>query len=291
MSCDWAARLDARGYHTTSIKRPDTAGSWSGPTTVAEDGWKDGVSLIVHEAKEEATRALPQLELKVGDAAYLTGVRKGQPAEIVQIVNIFQSPEEEDMWLAVKFFWRPERLQLPEDVEWQEKELFLQSDRDEEEQWVGTCELQSVSVTLLHDPAELVDAPHNFFYRRTIDIKNGELADAPRAASDGDGGNGDGEATGDAAAGGAAAGVAAEPMEQEGTAADPATKRRAPRRDAHGPRIAALEQQVAELSVKAALADALVAQFADMKAAMEQLERKVAHIDVLEARVLRLETE
>ena len=69
MSCDWAARLDARGYHTTSIKRPDTAGSWSGPTTVAEDGWKDGVSIIVHEAKEEATRALPQLELNVGDAA------------------------------------------------------------------------------------------------------------------------------------------------------------------------------------------------------------------------------
>ena len=41
----------------------------------------------------------------------------------------------------------------------------------------------------------------------------------------------------------------------------------------------------------AALADALIAQFADMKAATEQLERRAARADALEARVLRLETE
>ena len=43
-ACDWAARLDERGYHQVAISRPDTTWRWEGPTETAEDGFIDGAT-------------------------------------------------------------------------------------------------------------------------------------------------------------------------------------------------------------------------------------------------------
>ena len=53
MAYDWGARLDGRGYHRTSIVRPDTDARWTGAISVADDGWVDGKSIQVYSTKEE----------------------------------------------------------------------------------------------------------------------------------------------------------------------------------------------------------------------------------------------
>ena len=58
---DWSARLDARDYHATSVKRPDTKARWVGATRQSEDdGWTEGDAIIAFDAEDPSTE--PQSE-------------------------------------------------------------------------------------------------------------------------------------------------------------------------------------------------------------------------------------
>lgn len=89
MECDWVGRLDDRGYHAVSIKRPDHAWRWDSPTQVDDEGYIEGTAIVLRH-DESGT----ELRLVVGGAAYLTGIRKGQPAEIALILDICEKPKE-----------------------------------------------------------------------------------------------------------------------------------------------------------------------------------------------------
>ena len=108
MPVDWSARLDARGYHATSVKRPDTKARWVGATRQSEDdGWTEGYAIIAFDAA--GSKELP---LKVGDCVYLSSDRKGRPAEIARIQAFYEDPKG-DIWMQNIFFWRPERIHVP----------------------------------------------------------------------------------------------------------------------------------------------------------------------------------
>ena len=60
MQVDWAARLDARGYHILPVRRPDTAARWDCEVQACDDGWAEGDRVVCHHDGVE-------LQLKVGD--------------------------------------------------------------------------------------------------------------------------------------------------------------------------------------------------------------------------------
>ena len=64
MPVDWAARLDARGYHILPVRRPDTAARWDCEVQACDDGCAEGDCVVCHHDGVE-------LQLKVGDAVYL----------------------------------------------------------------------------------------------------------------------------------------------------------------------------------------------------------------------------
>ena len=279
----WTARLDARGYHKLSVTRPDLSTRWDGPTTSSEEGgriWVDGEAVVVFDPKDKEA----ELRLCKGDAVYLKGKAKGKPAEIALIVDIF-ADDKGWHWLGVKFFWRPEHMNLPDDLDWHERELFLQVVRNKEENWTALVELVPVVVKELDDPGEFPDppAPHHFFYRRAFDPKTNELIElappAPPVTP-------------------AQAAQAAMDVDGPATVEPPRLRLRLlrllrlllrllrlPRRNENKERLAALEAQVAELSTKAARADALSLQVADLCA---KLEAARAEIDALGSRVAQL---
>jgi len=279
----WADRLDARGYHRVSITRPNVTCRWDGETTTStENGrtWVDGKAVIAFDPANEEQH----MKLCVGDACYLKGQAKGKPAEIVQIVDMF-ADDKGDFWLGVKFFWRPEKLTLPDDLDWHERELFIQIAKNKEENWAGLIELTPVTITQLHDASDLGDLPaHHYFYRRAFDpdmcdvIELTPPAGAPAAET---------AATADAAAPEAAdaAPMDVDPTTTQQTPAAP----RAPRRNETKERLAALEAQVAALSSQAARADALALQVADLTVKLEVAETKLAQLDLLTCRVSQLE--
>ena len=94
MPTDWAARLDGRGYHAVPTRRADTAAKWDGPTTDPDaEGFVDGDAIIVYDPDNPAV----SLALKVGDATFLTGARKGQPAEIARITSFYADSEGDEV--------------------------------------------------------------------------------------------------------------------------------------------------------------------------------------------------
>ena len=261
MAFDWAARLDERGYHLTPTTRPDTAWRWDGPVEVAEDGYTDGAAIVIwHEAVE--------VKVEVGGVYYLTGTRKGRPAEIALITDICEKPRMNTVWLGVKFFYRPEHSKLSDDFEWHPRELFLFTERHKREMWSGTLELVPITVTELHDVSAFQQPPppHTFFYRREFDGKDYYDVKPPEGATGA--GVSVGAAGTDTDAGAEAVPMDAEPMEVEPTPAPERPKRR----NRNEERLAALEAQVASLEVKANVTDALVSELADVKASLERAQ-------------------
>ena len=163
MPTTWAARLTPRGYHAVSVKRPDTAARWAGPTRVANDGWKEGDAIVAYDPDDESC----ELHLHINSMVYLSGPRKGQPAEIGRIKSFFSAADSDHIWLEVAWFWRPERMKLSDDVDWHERELFLEDrgEADLDENSSASIELTPVVVMELHDPTQLAGAPHTFFTR------------------------------------------------------------------------------------------------------------------------------
>ena len=176
MPTAWETRLDGRGYHATSVKRVDTAARWQGATRTAEDGFVDGDTLVAFDPDDESK----QLLVAKGDAVYLSGARKGQPAEIGLIHSLFQCPRG-FYWLECNWFWRPERLKLKDEVEWHSQELFLQTGADPDENSASAIELTKVVVSELSDPnvVDVTEAPHTFFYRRTFNVDEQTVSELP----------------------------------------------------------------------------------------------------------------
>ena len=88
---DHAVRLDDDGYHSLSISKTSyPKAKFVGDTRTVHDddggNWLEGDTVIVYDPQQEEQA---QLQLKVGDAAYLTGARKGNAAEIVRIDRFF----------------------------------------------------------------------------------------------------------------------------------------------------------------------------------------------------------
>ena len=134
--------------------------------------------------------------------------------------------------MKCEFFWRPERLRLSDDVDWHERELFLDARESPDENSTCSIELVRVVIPELLDPSRLAKAPHTFFWRRTWNPETGELSELP-AVPEG------------------------EPMEQDAPAAAPAgapagepaaARARAPRRNAALERVADLEAKWSELT-------------------------------------------
>ena len=107
-------RLDARGHHATPVKKPEVKASLVMPTrTVIEDGvtYIESNSLRVAFGKAE-----PQT-FSIGENAFLTGERKGRPAEIAKILKIWMQTDpvpdadDEGIWFSVHWYWRPESLE------------------------------------------------------------------------------------------------------------------------------------------------------------------------------------
>ena len=116
------SRLDPKGYHRLSVKRPDTLARWDCTPRRMEDDWVEGDAIQAYQL-DSAGVEYSTLKLKLGDAVYLSGTRKGQPAEIGKIVMFMAQSDVEHIWLKVSWFWRPERLKLPDTLHWDEREL------------------------------------------------------------------------------------------------------------------------------------------------------------------------
>jgi len=180
MATDWAARLDARGYHATSISRGDTAVRWEGDTWLGKDGWTEGDSIIAFDPNNPSV----SMPVKIGDVIYLSGVRKGYPAEIGRVESFF-ADEEGHIWMMNSWFWRPERLgELPEEVDWHARELFgSPMDCAWDENSTCSIELIKPDVTKEEKPpaASVLAEPHRYFWRRTYDVATEELSLLPSA--------------------------------------------------------------------------------------------------------------
>ena len=96
-----ADRLDERGYDTISVtKHGKHTVEWSSTTYVDEEGFNVGETVRV---TDKAGRVL---SVSVGDVVYLSGPRKGQPAEIGKVKVLFQEPADGNeagyFWLDVR---------------------------------------------------------------------------------------------------------------------------------------------------------------------------------------------
>ena len=238
---NWAARLDARGYHVETVTRPNPQARWDcepAPMEREDGTWLEGDAITVYDAADEERK----LRVAVGDAVYLRGRAKGKPAEIARIDNIFLG-KDNSIYFYNTFFWRPEQLNLRDDEPWELKELFLYAKAEENPNSVAAIELTPVRVT--ECSTEFTDAPHTFFQRRTVLFtKEGRiLSPMPAAAA-----------------------AKAQPMETDAApeaapeAAPAPAPAKAPRRNANAERdarVAELEAQVAELQSKLEQMDSL----------------------------------
>ena len=147
MPIDWDARLDARGYHALPVAREDNVVSWNGSTRL-EDSVVVGDAITVADPTDHTQ----QRTLHVGDFIFMSGSRKGQPAEIARI-DAFEEDQDKDIAFLAMWFWRPERLgkQLPAAFreDWHERELYLQVGKAADENYAETVELCPVTIHML----------------------------------------------------------------------------------------------------------------------------------------------
>ena len=234
------------------------------------EGWLIGDAI---EVSEDAEFSGTPFKVKVGDAVYLTGVRKGAPAEIQLVEELFEDAREQSkkkgfIWMQTAAFWRPEKMKIPDEIAWHAKELFPAM-RDGE---TLTCdnspgkflELTRVHVSRCDDPAKFEDADHTFFYNKSFDPKACALfaLEAPAAVD-----------TGDTPQRPDAAGTPTAANEPAAAAEDgPARKRSRPneQRDA---RIAALE---AEVSMQREELRSVLMRMRELEASLETLTKAAA---------------
>ena len=80
MPTEWKARLDGRGYHATSVKRVSMAARWDGAPRAPQ---KTALLRATPSSRnpDDPDDQSKQLLVAKGDAFYLSGARRGQPAE------------------------------------------------------------------------------------------------------------------------------------------------------------------------------------------------------------------
>lgn len=243
MLMDCTDRLDPKGYHRLSVTREDTLARWDCTVETKEDDWVEGDAIMAYQ-RDGNGAVTQELRLKLGDVVYLSGSRKGRPAEIGKIVMFAAQPEVDHIWLKVRWFWRPECLRLPDNLDWHERELFAEdSDKTAyecDENSAAAVELTRV-VVLPYDASRAPStAPHTFFERRKYNHLANEVSELEPDVTPMDDGGGTGTTNG------------AAPAATPPAAAPAAAPRPAPRRNEQKERIAALEDQVASLLARVA---------------------------------------
>ena len=89
---DCTDRLCPKGYHRLSVTREDTLARWDCTVETKEDDWVEGDAIIAYQ-RDGNGAVTQELRLKLGDVVYLSGSRKGRPAEIGKIVMFAAQPE------------------------------------------------------------------------------------------------------------------------------------------------------------------------------------------------------
>ena len=178
---DLTTRLDARGFHRIPTKREDVFVRWATDANQLPDPEEDGFLLgsAIEVSQNGNFDCADNFRVAVGDFVYLTGCRKGQPAEIHRVEELCQVDNKQKknhgiFYIYGTTFWRAERLKLSDRIDWHLKELF--------ECWktVGsvnaedTCqnpahtflELTHVNVSRCEgDATGFKDGDHSFFFR------------------------------------------------------------------------------------------------------------------------------
>lgn len=252
MACDWSARLDARGYHATPTKRRNTAARWDCATCPSEqDGWPEGDKIIAYDPEDPNI----SLSLAVGDYAYLSNDRKGRPAEIA-LIDAFYENTKGEIWMLCTFLWRPERIYVPDELEWHERELYIETGVPPDENSVAAIELTRVTIVLTASHhTVMTDAPHTFFARRHYNVKAQEFNMIPGLEEQRDTG-----------------GAQEQQMEEEPAAgAEPAAAAHEPRAQAK-PRRNELKERVVALEGEVALIKSELAQLMPLLARVRMLE-------------------
>mmetsp|Transcript_28908 Transcript_28908/g.47970 ORF Transcript_28908/g.47970 Transcript_28908/m.47970 type:complete len:352 (-) Transcript_28908:518-1573(-) len=107
--------------------------------------------------------------IAVGDCIYLTPEEKGQGCEIGRVSDMYELSKGQRMVL-VQWFWRPEHIELPDEMIVHRKEVFISDTHDENP--IEAVE-RKCNVIQLRD-SDAIDAhldmePHTFFFRKLYD--------------------------------------------------------------------------------------------------------------------------
>jgi hypothetical protein len=278
---DWAARLDSKGYHKVSISpRPllfvRRAGDWDevmewNDTKQLNECWVVGKEIEVCESNDFSS----PYRIAVGDVVYLTGVAKGKPAEIQLVTDLFEDARESSknlgkIWMGSTAFWRPERLKIPDKMDWHLKELFiaqregeLLSVDNDPSKFLELTRVRADRVLSASLPADIEEfGDHQYFYRTGFDPKTG----VTEAASGGEAAEAAAEEAGAAEAAGTV------PTADDGAGGEHPPPKRAKPNEVLKARVAALEADVCTLKAQLRL-------FEDMFARVRQLEALSAGSD------------
>lgn len=115
-----SARLDGRGYHLTPIRKRQCKASFIGtPEAVIEEGvrYEEASTIQVRFGNSET------VNFTIGDHVFLTGEHKGSACEIGTILKFWEQiepkphPGDAGIWFSCNWFWRPETLELDDDLD------------------------------------------------------------------------------------------------------------------------------------------------------------------------------
>ena len=113
-------RLDARCYHLKPIRKKTVKASFVGtPEAVTDDGvtYSEASSIQVSFGESET------ITFSIGDHVFLTGDRKGSGCEIGSVLKFWEqidpkpTGDDKGIWFSCKWFWRPEHIDLPDNLE------------------------------------------------------------------------------------------------------------------------------------------------------------------------------
>ena len=176
------ARLDAKGVLKVEPGGKEKEAEWIGDTS------GEGI-VIIEDVAKQATHfdavCIGDENVSVGDSIYLTPERIDEPCEIAMVSGMFETEDSEKI-LSVRWFWRPEHIQMPSAMLYDDKEIFLSDPVDHVpvEDFECKCTVQQLRES--DAVGEDLRAPGVFFYRRMYDATRQEFRIAkgsePRAA-------------------------------------------------------------------------------------------------------------
>ena len=120
-------RLDDTGYHLTPVRKHKSRRyEWVGERRKASDGeYFDYDGLRIFE--EDRT-----IDVKKGMHLFLSNERKGEPTEVCVFINAYEASHKgmPYPWIKVRWLWRPEAVDVPDEYEVHPRELFFSINED-----------------------------------------------------------------------------------------------------------------------------------------------------------------